>query len=74
MKTTMTCRQMGGTCDATITAGTSAEVARKMTAHVLETHPEVANRMKNMTPEEHRRWEADFHRNWDEAQKMAEHQ
>ena len=67
----MTCRQMGGTCDAELQTETSAEMARQMTAHVLKTHPDVANKMKNMTPEEHRRWEADFHRKWDEAHKLA---
>ncbi len=72
MRTTMTCKQMGGACDMEIQAGTSTEMARKMTAHVLKKHPEVANKMKNMSAEEHRRREAEFHRNWDEAYRIAE--
>ena len=34
---------------------------------------EIERRGMHMTPEEHRRWEAEFHRNWDEAHKIAEH-
>ena len=71
MKTTMTCRQMGGACDLELQADTSADMAKHMTAHVLKRHPDVADKMKNMTPEERRQWEAEFHRNWDEAREMA---
>jgi predicted small metal-binding protein len=63
----MTCRQMGGTCDAEITADTSSEMAKKMTAHVMEKHPDVAERMKKMTEPEHKQWEDDFHKKWEKA-------
>ena len=63
----MTCKQMGGTCDTEIKASSSAEMAKKMTAHVMEKHPEVAEKMKNMTKSEHEKWEDDFHKNWDKA-------
>jgi len=64
---TMTCRQMGGTCDAKLEASTSAEMAKKMTAHVMAEHPDVAAKMKNMSSEEHEKWESEFHRNWNRA-------
>lgn len=62
---------MGGACDLEIHAETTTEMVRKMTAHVMNAHPEVARRMENFTAEEHRRWEGEFHRNWDEAHKLA---
>jgi hypothetical protein len=58
---------MGGECDQAISAETSKEMSEKMTAHVIEKHPDTAKWMKDMTPEEHQEWEKDFHRNWDEA-------
>jgi predicted small metal-binding protein len=64
---TMTCREMGGSCDTQIQADSSAEMAKKMTAHVLEKHPDVYERMKNMTESEHKKWEEDFHKNWQKA-------
>jgi predicted small metal-binding protein len=64
---TMTCRQMGGKCDTEIKADSSSEMAKKMTAHVMEKHPDVFETMKNMTESEHKKWEDDFHKNWDKA-------
>ena len=45
-------------------AASSEEMAKKMTAHVMEKHPDVAEKMKNMSPTEHEKWEAEFHKNW----------
>lgn len=64
---TMTCREMGGECGLEIKANSSSEMAKKMTAHVIEKHPDVAERMKNMTEAEHQKWEDDFHEKWDHA-------
>jgi predicted small metal-binding protein len=64
---TMTCREMGGKCDAEIKADSSSEMAKKMTAHVMEKHPDVFEKMKNMTESEHKKWEEDFHKNWASA-------
>ena len=63
----MTCRQMGGDCDMEIKADTSAEMAKKMTAHVMIKHPDVAKKMSTMTEAEHEAWEADFHKKWNAA-------
>jgi len=63
----MTCKQMGGTCNLEIQAATSAEMAQKMTAHVMKDHPDVAEKMKSMTPAQHEKWETEFHKNWDHA-------
>ncbi len=64
---TMTCREMGGDCDMEISAETSSEMAEKMTAHVMGSHPEVAEKMSTMTDAEHDVWENEFHKNWDVA-------
>ena len=66
----MTCKQMGGDCDLEIAAHSSAEMARKMTVHVMEMHPKVAQYFENMTKKEHERWESDFHFNWGDAQEI----
>ncbi len=60
----MTCKQMGGECDLEIAAHTSAEMARKMTVHVMEMHPKTAKYFENMTKKDHEKWEADFHDKW----------
>lgn len=62
-----TCREMGGNCDTEIKANSSSEMARKITAHVIENHPDVAETMKNMTAVERQQWEDEFHKNWDKA-------
>lgn len=66
----MICRDMGGECDLKIEATTSAEMAEKMTEHVLEKHPKIAETMTNMTEEEHKVWEAEFHKNWDKTPRV----
>ena len=60
---------MGGNCDLEIQAGTSSEMAKKMTSHVMKDHPDVAETMKNMTEEEHEKWETEFHKNWENSPK-----
>lgn len=45
---TMTCRQLGGTCGQQFSAQTWDEMVQKMTAHVIEKHPDVAESMKKM--------------------------
>lgn len=68
----MTCREMGGDCDMEIYAETSAEMAKKMTTHVMEMHPDVAQKMSTMTEDEHEEWEKDFHQKWDVAPEVSE--
>jgi predicted small metal-binding protein len=58
---------MGGKCDAKIEAETSAEMMDKMTAHVTENHPDIAEKMKNMDEKERGKWQAEFQRNWSQA-------
>jgi len=58
----MTCAQMGGpaTCQFAMTGATAEEMVQKGTQHVLAAHPDIAEQMKKMTPEQTAQWLADF--------------
>jgi len=68
----MTCAQMGGpaTCDHMITGNTAQEMADNGTAHVMEAHPEMAEDMKKMTPEDSAKWMAEFQPKFDAQPEM----
>ncbi len=68
----MTCAQMGGpaTCNFVVTGNTAEEMAKNGGAHVMEAHPDIAEQMKNMTPEENAKWMADFQPKFDAAPEM----
>ena len=68
----MTCNDMGGPCDATMTAGSAEEMMKHGMDHVDATHPEVAETIKAMTPEEQETWKADFMKKWDATPAVAE--
>lgn len=58
----MTCAQMGGpaTCSTVITGETAEEMIENGSKHVGAEHPELAEQMKQMSPEENAKWMADF--------------
>ncbi|MEO6225546.1 MAG: hypothetical protein ABIO80_06815 [Sphingomicrobium sp.] len=62
---TMTCHQLGGACDQKLSAETWQEMVGKMTAHVIEKHPEVAENMKRMHDEDPERWGRETKPKWD---------
>ena len=68
---TLTCTQLGGTCDFKMTAATEAELKAKAWKHVEEAHPEkyktTQEMMKNATPEQTAQSDAYFHKNWEAA-------
>lgn len=68
----MTCAQMGGpaTCNYVITGNTAEEMAKNGSDHVMATHPDIAEQMKNMTPEANAKWMADFKMKFDAAPEM----
>jgi predicted small metal-binding protein len=49
---TLTCRELGGTCDKKLSAGSWDEMVSVMTRHVLENHPDVAKQMERMHNED----------------------
>jgi predicted small metal-binding protein len=61
---TMTCSQMGGPCDAAITADSAEEAATMGWKHMEEAHPEDAEKMKDMPQEEKDKWMAEHNEKW----------
>jgi predicted small metal-binding protein len=68
---TMTCRELGGSCDQKLTAETWEEMVKKMSAHVLENHPDVAEQMKRMHEQDPKRWGKEMKPKWDAAPEVA---
>ncbi|MGO4568390.1 DUF1059 domain-containing protein [Rhizobium sp. 2YAF20] len=64
---TMTCRELGGACDEKLSAQTWDEMVKKMTAHVMQKHPDVAEKMKKMHEEDPKKWGKEMKRKWNVA-------
>lgn len=60
----MTCAQMGGPCDHTITASTPEEMMKKGMEHLEIDHPEIAKKMKDMSYDENKEWNHSFMKTW----------
>ena len=63
----LTCRELGGTCDYRISAETWDEAVNKMTAHVMDRHPDVAEQMKEMHEKDPEKWGRETKPKWDAA-------
>ncbi len=61
----MTCREMGGTCDESMTSNTPEEMMEHGNAHVAASHPEILEQMKAMSTEEVDAWKAEFMKKWE---------
>jgi len=63
---TMTCKQMGGMCDASMTAATQDEMMTMGMKHLEEAHPEMAADVKKMAPTDPMmvKWQDDFNKTW----------
>lgn len=68
----MTCAQMGGPadCDVMITGNDMAEMGKNGMAHVEAAHPELAAKLKAMSPEDTAKWMADTQPKFDAAPDM----
>jgi predicted small metal-binding protein len=64
---TMTCLQLGGACEETLSAETWDEMVKKMSRHVMQQHPDVAKNMEKMHNEDPRRWGREMKPKWDAA-------
>lgn len=64
---TLTCKELGGACDAPISAETWDEEVQKMTAHVMKNHPDVAEKMKTMHEADPKQWARQTKPKWDAA-------
>jgi hypothetical protein len=67
----MTCMDMGGPCEHTMTAETSEEMIKMGGDHVMssmdEAHMKIAEEMKVMTPENTKEWHDSFMTKWDQT-------
>jgi predicted small metal-binding protein len=64
---TMTCRDLGGTCDKKLSANTWDEMVKTMTRHVLQEHPDVAKQMEKMHHGDPTKWGKQMKPKWDAA-------
>lgn len=64
---TMTCRELGGTCDQKLSANSWDEMVKVMTQHVMDKHPDVAKQMEKMHNEDPKRWGKEMRPKWDAA-------
>lgn len=75
---TLTCRDLGGPCDAAISGETFEDLAENCKAHVMEAvaagdaaHLEAIEVMKQKTPEEQQLQFAEFRKHYDAAPEVA---
>lgn len=63
----MTCRELGGACDLQLSAETWEEMVKRMAAHVMQKHPDVAEDMKKMHEEDPEQWGKQMKPKWELA-------
>lgn len=63
----MTCNELGGACNQEISAESWDEMVEKMTAHVMENHPDVAKEMEKMHEEDPKKWSSEIKPKWEAA-------
>jgi predicted small metal-binding protein len=66
----MSCRELGGTCDQKLSTQTWDEMVRTMTKHVMDNHPETAKSMEQMHNEDPKKWGREMKPKWDSKPEM----
>ncbi len=63
----MTCPDAGGpsTCSGVLAGNTADEMVANGMKHVTEAHPEMAEDIKKMSPEDMAKWKTEFQRKFD---------
>jgi predicted small metal-binding protein len=64
---TMTCKELGGTCDQKLSADSWDGMVKKMTEHVMAEHPDVAKKMEQMHNDDPKKWARETKPKWDAA-------
>ena len=64
---TVTCKELGGTCDQKLSANPRSEMVKKMTQHVMDKHPDVAEKMEKMHNEDSEKWGREIKPKWEAA-------
>lgn len=62
---TMTCRELGGSCDKELKASSWEGMVKAMTQHVMQNHPETAKAMEKMHNEDPKKWGSEMKPKWD---------
>jgi len=62
---TMTCKELGGTCDQKLSAGSWDQMVQVMTKHVTDNHPELAKDMEKMHKEDPQKWSSEMKPKWE---------
>ena len=65
---TLTCRELGGSCDTKLSAASWDEMVKVMSKHVMENHPDVAKQMEQMHNEDPKKWGREMQPKWDRAE------
>jgi len=64
----MDCKDMGGSCDAKMTAGSAEEMIKMGVDHAHASHPELVETMKGMSTEETAAWNTEMTRKFEDAE------
>jgi hypothetical protein len=64
---TMTCKELGGSCDKKLSADSWDGMVQTMTKHVMENHPDVAKKMEQVHNEDPKKWGRETKPKWDAA-------
>ena len=64
---TITCKELGGTCNEKLSAETWDGIGKAMTKYVMEQHPDVAKAMEAMDKEDSKRWGREMKPKWEAA-------
>jgi len=64
---TLTCKELGGPCEAELSAHSWDEMVQVMTKHVMTNHPDTARAMERMHNEDPKKWGREMKPKWDAA-------
>ena len=64
---TLTCKELGGTCNQTLSVTSWDEMVKTMTKHVMKHHPDVAKEMEKMHNEDPEKWGREMKPKFDAA-------
>lgn len=64
---TMTCNELGGSCNQELSAESWDEMVKAMTKHVMDKHPDVARKMEEMYKQDPHKWSKEMKPKWDAA-------
>jgi predicted small metal-binding protein len=67
---TMRCKDLVGTCEEKLSAGSWDEMVQTMTKHVMQKHPDVAKQMEQMHNEDPQKWGKEMKPKWEAAHEI----